>query len=167
MDDPVLLLNANYEPLAVHTTRRAIGLILDDKAVLILNGRGWIRTVTTSFPKPSIIRLNRMIKIPRPHVRFTRQEIFRRDGYTCQYCGRRGGKLTLDHVIPRRLNGSSTWTNIVTACAACNRRKGGRTLSQARMTLRARPYEPRPTALYRFSNFARRYEEWMPYLEGW
>jgi len=167
MDDPVLLLNANYQPLAVHTTRRAIGLMLDEKAVLILNGRGFIRTVRARYPKPSIIRLNHMINIPRPHVRFTRQEIFRRDGYTCQYCGRKGGKLTLDHVVPRRLNGLSTWTNIVTACPACNRRKGGRTLAQARMKLHSKPYEPKPTALYRFSTFAKQYAEWVPYLEGW
>ncbi|MBN2555319.1 MAG: HNH endonuclease [Anaerolineales bacterium] len=167
MDTPVLLLNANYEPLAVRPTRRAVGLMLAEKAVLILNGRGIIRTISAEYPRPSIIRLTRMVHIPRPHVRFTRQEIFRRDQLTCQYCGKQGGRLTLDHVIPRRLGGSTTWTNIVTACAECNRKKGGRPLAASKMQLLRRPFEPRPSALYRFTSYANQYEDWMPYLEGW
>ena len=167
MDTPVLLLNANYEPLTVRPTKRAIGMMLAEKAVLILNGRGIIHTVASTYPRPSIIRLNQMVHAPRPHVRFTRQEIFRRDEFTCQYCGRQGGRLTLDHVVPRRLGGETSWVNLVTACAECNRKKGGRPLNQSHMTLRRRPFEPKPSAAYRFNSYAARYLEWGPYLEGW
>ena len=85
---PVLVLNANYEPINVCNVRRAMILILDDKASLVLNGRGVIRTVTRIFPIPSIIRLQDMIKRPRAQVKLNKMELFRRDNYTCQFCGR-------------------------------------------------------------------------------
>ncbi|RME91123.1 MAG: HNH endonuclease, partial [Anaerolineae bacterium] len=124
MQAPVLVLNANFEPINVCTTRRAIGLILAGKAAMVVNGRGYIHTVSQAFPRPSVIRLERMIHRPRPRVKLTRREIFRRDNYTCQYCGRRTPMLTVDHVLPRHLGGKHTWTNVVTACPACNHRKG-------------------------------------------
>jgi 5-methylcytosine-specific restriction endonuclease McrA len=99
----VLVLNANFEPIHVCTTHRAINLILSGKAILVLNGRGEIKTVSRSFPCPSIIRLDKMIKRPRPSVRLTKREILRRDDFTCQYCGQRFAYLTIDHIIPRRL----------------------------------------------------------------
>lgn len=128
MAESVLVLNANFEPINVCNLQRAIGLILTNRATLVLNGRGEIRTVNRVFPRPSIIRLQHMVHRPRPKVKLTRREIFRRDNYTCQYCGRHTNDLTVDHVIPRHLGGQHTWTNVVTACAACNHRKGGRTL---------------------------------------
>jgi hypothetical protein len=79
MHDLVLVLNANFEPINVCNMHRAVGLILAEKATLIANGRGWIHTVRNNFPKPSVIRLRMMIRRPRPHVRFSRREIFRRD----------------------------------------------------------------------------------------
>src|SRR5512133_15456 len=105
MEEPVLVLNANFEPVNVCTTRRAIGLILNGKAQLVLNGRGEIKTITRTYPRPSIIRLEQMIKRPRPQVRLTKREILRRDDFTCQYCGQHTVNLTIDHVIPRRLGG--------------------------------------------------------------
>ena len=84
---PVLVLNANFEPINVCDTRRAIGLILNEKASLVLNGRGHIRTVSHIFPRPSIIRLNKMVRRPRPKVKLTKREILRRDNFICQYCG--------------------------------------------------------------------------------
>ena len=105
MNEPVLVLNANYEPLNVCTTRRALGLLQTGKARMLLDGRGYIRTVRTSYPRPSIVRLGYMIKRPRPRVRLTKREIFRRDDYVCQYCGSRSTSLTIDHVVPRHRGG--------------------------------------------------------------
>jgi 5-methylcytosine-specific restriction endonuclease McrA len=167
MYDPVLVLNANFAPINVCTTRRAMGLILTGKASLVMNGRGVIKTVTHAFPRPSIIRLGRMVKRPRPRVKLTKREIFRRDNYTCQYCGRQVSNLTIDHVVPRHLGGTYTWDNLVTACASCNHRKGGRVLEQANMYLLRNPIEPSPSAFYIFSRHLKENLEWRPFLEGW
>ena len=167
MHDPVLVLNANFAPINVCTTRRAMGLILTEKASLVMNGRGIIKTVSRIYRRPSIIRLGMMIKRPRQRVRLNKREIFRRDNHTCQYCGQRGSNLTLDHVIPRRLGGMYSWENLVTACAACNHRKGGRTEEQARMHLLHLPVEPSSSAVYIFARHAHNNSEWEPFLDGW
>lgn len=167
MYEPVLVLNANFAPINVCTTRRAIGLILTGKASMVMDGRGTIKTISKDIDKPSIIRLGRMIKRPRPRVILNKREIFRRDRYTCQYCGTRGVNLTIDHVIPRRLGGIHSWENLVTACSACNHRKGGRTIEQARMQLLIKPKEPASTAIYIFSRHVRSNGEWEPFLRGW
>ena len=165
--EPVLVLNANFEPIHVCTTRRAINLIIKGKASLILNGRGEIRTVSKSFPRPSIIRLEKMVKRPRPSVHLTKREILRRDNYTCQYCGSSGIYLTIDHVFPRHLGGTHSWDNLVAACAACNHRKGGRTIDQAGMRLIRIPSQPPTNALYLFSNHIGENQDWRPFVEGW
>ena len=168
MDDPVLVLNANYEPLNVCTTRRALGLILTGKAKMLLDGRGYVRTVRTSYPRPSIVRLGYMIKRPRPRVRLTKREILRRDNYVCQYCGTNlSSRLTIDHVVPRHRGGEHSWSNLVTACELCNLKKGWRTLQEARMTLLRLPSEPRATAIYLFGAHLQENQDWRPYLEGW
>lgn len=167
MPKEVLVLNANFEPIHVCNLRRAVGLVLNDRASLILNGRGEIRTVQRSFPRPSVIRLQKMIHRPRLHVRLTRREIFRRDNYTCQYCGKHTLALTIDHVVPRHLGGPHTWTNIVAACSACNHRKGGRTMEEANMRLLSLPKEPPSSAYYIFGKHLTEYTEWEPFLTGW
>jgi 5-methylcytosine-specific restriction endonuclease McrA len=167
MIEPVLVLNANFAPINVTSTRRAIGMILNGKANLVLNGRGEIRTVTQIYPRPSIIRLERMIKRPRPGVRLTKREVLRRDDYTCQYCGQRAAYLTIDHVIPRRLGGKHTWNNLVAACPSCNHHKGGRTVDQAQMRLLRPPAEPPASADYIFARHLRDNVEWIPFVEGW
>jgi 5-methylcytosine-specific restriction endonuclease McrA len=167
MNDPVLILNANFEPLSVITTRRALGLLITGKAEMLVNGRGYVRTVRLSYPRPSVIRLGYMIHRPRPRVRLSKREIFRRDGFTCQYCGSRSGRMTIDHVIPRHRGGEHTWENLVTACPACNLKKGGRTLNEAHMALLRTPHEPRATVEYLFGNQQRKNEEWLSYLSGW
>ncbi len=164
---PVLVLNTNYEPLNVSSVRRAMGLVLHDKAELVLNGRGVVRTPSDAFPCPSIIRLGRMVQRPRPRVKLTKREVFRRDEHTCQYCGKRTHQLTIDHVMPRRYGGGHSWGNVVAACAPCNRRKGGKVPSKARMHLRRIPFEPRPTASYRFGNYTAAHSNWQPFIDGW
>jgi 5-methylcytosine-specific restriction endonuclease McrA len=167
MNTSVLVLNANFEPINVCNVRRAIGLILAEKAALVLNGRGEIKTVSSSYPIPSIIRLEKMVVHPRPHVRLTRKEIFHRDNYTCQYCGHHTGDLTIDHVLPRRLGGRHVWTNVVAACPRCNHRKGGRTAEEASMHLLHLPKEPPSSILYVFGRHLSENNEWEPFIIGW
>ena len=167
MNEPVLVLNANYEPLNICTTKRAVGLMMTGKAELLLNGRGVIRTASSSFPRPSIVRLSYMVHRPRPKVKLTKREIFRRDNYTCQYCGKKTTKLTIDHVMPRHRGGEHSWANLVAACPACNRRKGGRTPQEANMSLRAPPAEPNASAEYLFGYLLDSYSEWESYIQGW
>jgi 5-methylcytosine-specific restriction endonuclease McrA len=167
MDALVLVLNTNFEPINVCNSRRAVGLMLAGRATLIANGRGVIQTVSRSFPLPSVIRLEHMIQRPRPRVKLTRREVFRRDNYTCQYCGRKVPNLTIDHVMPRHLGGMHTWTNVVAACPACNHHKGGRKLEESHMLLLQIPREPPANASYLFGHHLSENEEWLPFVHGW
>lgn len=167
MDKPVLLLNANYEPIHVCNTKRAMGLLMTHKAELILNGRGVIRTPSLTLPRPAVIRLSYMVHRPRPRVKLSKKEILRRDDYTCQYCGQRNARLTIDHVTPRRLGGAHWWDNLVAACPACNRHKGGRTMVEAHMKLLRQPQEPQATASYLFGRYLVKNQEWNEFIRGW
>ena len=148
MNRSVLVLNQNYEPLNICSVRRALVMILDGKAEILETHPEALRASTRSFPWPSVIRMMYLIRRPRPRVKLTRREIFIRDGFTCQYCGRQGGDLTIDHINPRSLGGGHSWENLVTACKGCNHRKGGKTLHQSRMILRTVPHEPRAGMYY-------------------
>ncbi|MGD2058879.1 MAG: HNH endonuclease [Anaerolineales bacterium] len=108
-----------------------------------------------------------MVKRPYPRVRLSKREIFRRDGYRCQYCGQSKPSLTLDHVVPRHRGGEYSWTNLVTACPACNLKKGGRTIEQANMRLLRKPIEPRATATYLYGGYVEENSEWEQFLRGW
>lgn len=167
LDEPVLLLNVNFEPLHACNMRRAIALIMTEKAEVVVNGRGFIHTSTREFEAPSVIRLVTMVKRPRPRLSLAKREILRRDNFTCQYCGKKSTNLTIDHVIPRHMGGTHSWDNLAAACHACNRRKGGKTVEQADMRLLRQPYEPSPSAEYRFSRHAEQFQEWLPFITGW
>ena len=167
MNTLVLVLNANFEPINVCNTRRAVGLILSGKADMVMNGRGYIQTVRQSIPIPSVIRLEQMIRRPRLQVKLSRREVFRRDNYTCQYCGRRTGDLTVDHVLPRHLGGEHVWDNVAAACPACNHRKGGRRLEEVHMKLLHIPKEPPASAYYIFGRHMQENSEWEQFINGW
>jgi 5-methylcytosine-specific restriction endonuclease McrA len=167
LQDQVLVLNANFEPINVCSTRRALGLILTGKASLVLNGRGEIKTVRNIYPRPSVIRLEKMVRRPRPVIRLTKREILRRDNFTCQYCGMPCIHLTVDHVKPRHAGGEHSWTNLVAACPSCNHRKGSRTLEQSGMKLLRIPTEPPSSATYLFARHLHNNQEWLSYIEGW
>ena len=167
MQEPVLVLNANFEPINICTTRRAVGLILWGKAAMVTNGRGYIHTIKELIPRPSVIRLEMQIHRPRPRVKLTRREVFRRDNYTCQYCGRRDGSLTVDHVLPRYQGGLHVWNNVVAACPPCNHRKGGRSPEEAHMALTHIPKEPPANATYIFGRHLEENREWSDYIKGW
>jgi 5-methylcytosine-specific restriction endonuclease McrA len=145
-----LALNASFEPLTLVPARRAVRLVLDQKAeILEVDGEKRFRSERDSFPCPTVIRLVRYVHVPR---RFRRQVtntfLFARDDYTCQYCGKhrrelRGRQfLTRDHVLPISHGGDNDWSNVVTACSPCNNRKGNRTPGEAHMPLRSIPGEP-------------------------
>jgi 5-methylcytosine-specific restriction endonuclease McrA len=141
----VLVLNATYEPINVCTIRRAAVLLLKEKAEIIEHARWELRSESLSLPRPVVIRLVTYVRVPRDTHRrkITRRAVFARDRWTCQYCGSRTS-LTVDHVVPRSKGGSSSWENIVTSCAPCNRRKGDAMLRQAGMHLIRQPGSPSP-----------------------
>jgi len=162
---PVLVLNYSYEPLTICRARRALVLIHQGKAQMIENGVGFIHTVSDIFPIPSVIRLGFMIQRPYRERKLTRFEVFNRDRFICQYCGKETRQLTLDHVLPRFRGGKHTWDNVVSACASCNRRKAGRTPHEAGMKLIRQP--ARPTSRLPFNipfNYMENRLEWRRYL---
>jgi 5-methylcytosine-specific restriction endonuclease McrA len=160
----VLVLNQNYEPLNVCNARRALVLVDGGRAeVLEVDGLVY-RSPSRTFRVPSVIRLNHLIKRPRPRVRLTRREIFMRDQYTCQYCGLRTKELTLDHVIPKHRGGRHLWENLVSACRSCNHHKGGRTVEEAKMTLYRLPVEPKATPQYLFQSYLSGNLTWQKFI---
>ncbi|MFH2104400.1 MAG: HNH endonuclease [Chloroflexota bacterium] len=167
MKAPVLVLNANFEPINICNTRRALGLLIAGKAAMVVNGRGYVHSITQVFPRPSVIRLENMVHRPRPRVKLTRREVFRRDNYTCQYCGRHSNDLTLDHVLPKHLGGGHLWTNIVAACPNCNHRKGGHRPEDVHMSLLRYPKEPPTNANYIFGRHLHENGEWDEFIKGW
>lgn len=138
----VLLLNQNYEPLSLCRSRRAIVLVLSRKAEPVESTDLKLRSVNMSVSIPSVLRLNYYVRVRRREVPLTKRNVLRRDNYTCQYCGKKQGVMTTDHVIPRALGGQETWENMVCACSECNAKKGNRTPAQANMPLRRKPKAP-------------------------
>lgn len=168
MTQRVLLLNASYEPLQIVSVRRAIILVLQEKAELVEAAEQQLRARSISFHVPLVIRLVRYIKIPRRlKLPCSRRGVLARDRETCQYCGIQPGRLylTIDHVIPRSQGGETRWDNVVTACRECNRKKGGRTPDQAHMTLRIVPRQPQYVAFALLGELER-HDVWRKYAYG-
>src|SRR5439155_20900348 len=133
----VLVLNASYEPLNVTTVRRAHVLVFKGKAEVIEELEQPLHSASSTFPWPHVIRLITYVRVPRAVQRkISRRALFRSDGWRCAYCGTAGGRLTLDHIVPRSRGGDSVWENVVTSCAPCNLRKGNRTLEESGLELR-------------------------------
>ena len=125
-----------------------------------------LRSSSTTFPWPHVIRLLNYVRVPRTVQRkISRRALFARDGWQCVYCGTTAGRLTLDHVIPRSRGGESVWENVVTSCAPCNLRKGDKLPEEAEMLL---PHPPRPPAPVLFIKLAtpRVPEGWQRYLNA-
>jgi len=160
---PVLVLNLNYVPVNVCTVRRAVVLLVKAKAEMLENHRGHLRTVDRIIDAPSIIRLVYLVKRPFLPRKLSKKEVFLRDRFTCQYCGKRAPDLTLDHVVPRRQHGPHTWDNVVAACNRCNLRKAGRTPAEADMRLAKPPKAPDPNPYLILQNRTI-LVEWQPYL---
>ncbi|MEK6335687.1 MAG: HNH endonuclease [Acidobacteriota bacterium] len=136
----VLLLNQTYEPLGTVSVARAIIMTLKNTvAVEELDGERVLRSAREEFPVPSVIRRRTYINVRRRReaAGMKRLRIYMRDKFRCQYCGEKKAatELTLDHILPRSRGGDNSPVNIVSACIACNGRKGNRTPEEARMPL--------------------------------
>ncbi len=166
MESDVLVLNSDYEPLNVCDLRRAFRLLFVQKAEVLEYDHQMIRTPRQEFRAPSVIRLQHLIRRPRPRVKLSRREILARDHHTCQYCGKQGHDLTVDHIVPRHRGGLHTWENLVAACRGCNHRKGGQLPGEAHMRLLRPPVEPRSDIYSLFSPYLAnpRNEAWRSYL---
>jgi 5-methylcytosine-specific restriction endonuclease McrA len=154
MSKQVLVLNASYEPLSLVSVRRAIVLLLNEKAELLEATQQLLYAATRAIPVPLVIRLVHYVRLPHRKVPATRAAIMLRDAYTCQYCAEAPGRtyLTVDHVLPRSRGGQHGWENLVTACKDCNQKKGSSTPDEAQMHLLRKPLEPSYVALVLLSN---------------
>ena len=144
---------------------RAFVLVFLNKSEMVKSANGHaLHTVTQSFPMPSVIRLLRYVNIPYKGVQLTRQNIFKRDQFCCQYCGR-NKELTLDHVLPKARGGKSAWTNLVTACKRCNTVKGNNTPEEAGIPLKIKPFKPTYIMFIReFSGYFQ--DEWKQFISN-
>jgi len=182
LNTSVLVLNRIYQPVHVTSVKRAFSLLyqgiakaIDDQyklyefsdwAELSAAEHDSVATVSRRIRIPRVLVLSAYEHLPKGRVRFSRLNIYARDGDTCQYCGRKlaRNELNLDHVIPRSQGGKTSWENVVCSCVPCNLRKGGRTPDQAHMTLLKRPLRPRWTPFFRGSARRVTYREWLPFL---
>lgn len=162
----VLLLNASYEPLHVCSWKRAIVLLLKGKAVTVESHEPIPDHVATL---PSVIRMQYYIKMPHKQIPLTRKNLMHRDRYTCQYCGKMGSDLTIDHIYPRSRGGKDEWENVTVACLKCNVSKGNKTPEEAGLTLRSKPTRPGNFLFFELSkqwHTATHYETWQKYMYG-
>lgn len=168
LERPTLVLNRNWQPVGVATVARSLVKVYSEAARIVDpadyrqydwadwtrlrpdEGDPFIRTRRWQLRVPEVITLTRYDRLPQNAVTFSRRNVFKRDRFTCQYCGRQPGseELTIDHVVPRAQGGTSTWDNCVLACLDCNARKADRTPQEAGMPLRHVPQRPLWRPLY-------------------
>jgi len=162
-----LLLSQGYEPIKVISWQRAISLLFLGKVEVLEEYDQQLHSVTVVIKIPAVVRLLRAFRRHAKPVKFSRVNIYARDNYRCQYCGHKASisELTYDHVIPRSQGGTTEWTNIVSCCYECNRKKGGRTPKQAGMALLSHPHQPNwvPAVTIRIS-LKSMPEAWRDYL---
>ena len=165
----VLVLNRLWQAVNIVGVQRAFGLLLQDHAQVIYTGdgsfqvmdsaawlehsaaeeptetEGYVQTVRLRVRVPKVLLLRGYDKLPVKEVRFSRDNLYERDHYRCQYCGNHfpDHQLNMDHVIPRAKGGRTSWGNIVTSCIPCNTRKADRLPHQASMHLMKKPERPR------------------------
>jgi 5-methylcytosine-specific restriction endonuclease McrA len=157
-----LVLNATYEPLCVVPSRRALMLLLDEKADLLHPTDRMYRSERVSLAEPSVVRLRHYVKVPyQTRVALNRRAIFARDEHRCQYCG--AAAENVDHVIPRSKGGPHAWDNVVASCRACNARKRDHLLEESGMRLRRRPVVPRQRTFFLVASGGIR-PDWEAYL---
>ncbi len=164
LNGKVLVLNGNYEPLAICSVEKAIVLMYLEKAELVsaMTGKA-VHSTSISMPFPSVIRLATYIRVPFKKVILSRKNILRRDGHKCMYCGLTGVMLTVDHIMPKSRGGEDSWENLIAACLRCNNRKGSQTPDEAHMPLAKHPIRPNHVTFLR-QYVGRIDKEWEPYL---
>jgi len=159
-----LVLNATYEPLCVVSVRRAVVLVLKEKAEVVHASDRELHSERAVMPVPSVIRLNYFVKVPfRARAALNRRAVFARDDNRCQYCG--AAAENIDHVVPRSRGGQHVWENVVAACRPCNSRKEDRSVHEAGMVLRRRPTAPRELT-WIIVAVGQVHPHWEPYLQG-
>lgn len=167
---PCLILNADYQPLSyyplsVWSWQDAVKAVFLDRVNVVDNYDRAVRSETFEMPLPSVVALKDYVAQNRVPA-FTRFNLFLRDGFECVYCGS-GDELTFDHVVPRRLGGKTSWTNIAAACSKCNLKKGGRMPKEAGMIPNRKPYKP---TMFQLQAQGRKFppnhlhESWLDYL---
>ncbi len=167
MQEPVLVLNATFEPINVTAVRRALVLLIKGVAQAEELNISEVHSTSRTIKVPSVIRLLAYRHIPQQTRALSRKNILLRDHNTCQFCSRTfpAGELTLDHVMPRSRGGRSSWENLVACCYSCNNRKGDRTPEEAGLKLTRRP---RPFTLHTSRQLMRlignKDEKWRKYL---
>ena len=163
----VLLLNNTYEALNILTIQRAMKLVSKGIVSIEEISDRKIHSAMNEYEVPSVIRMLRYISIPHRAVNLKRKNIFLRDKFVCQYCGKihNPNDLTIDHLIPRSKGGSNSWENVVTACRKCNQKKGHKSLRDCGMTLIKKPEMPKQIVyLHIVKHLGRDNECWKKYL---
>jgi 5-methylcytosine-specific restriction endonuclease McrA len=167
LQEPVLVLNATYEPINVTAARRAVVLVLKGVATTEEENGSFIHSTRMAIRIPSVIRLTHFRRIPYQTRALSRKNILLRDRYTCQFCGQvlPAGELTLDHVVPRSRGGHTDWDNLVACCHSCNNQKGDRLPEEVGLMLKR---VPRPFTLHTSRQLMRMLgksdERWRKYL---
>ena len=155
-----LVLNASHQPLAVVTARRAVVLVLKDKAEVVVSNGMIFRSERYEIEAPAVLRLRYFVRVPyRAQAPLTRRAVFARDAWSCQYCG--AAAENLDHIVPRSRGGEHSWENVVAACRRCNSKKENRRPEDAGLRLLRRPFAPADG--FRLS-LGRLDPEWEPFL---
>lgn len=163
----VLILNHTFEPLQVCAARRAVILLFTGKAERVEDSQHAIRSPSTVFVLPLVIRLHHFVKKPiQTTISFNKKNILKRDAYTCQYCGRNSGeRMTIDHIVPKAQGGRTVWENVVSACRACNLTKGSRRPGEAGMHLLRKPSRPHSVSYLGILAYTSpQYHAWRKYL---
>ena len=142
--ESTLLLSATFEPIKVISWKKAVLLFFLGKVDVIERYNQMVHSPSVAIPIPAVVKLHRYVKRFPRKVKFSRQNLYHRDNYTCQYCRKShpSHQLTYDHVIPRSHGGETNWTNVVTACIRCNLKKGNKMLHQINLKLLCEPSEP-------------------------
>lgn len=182
LHQPALVLNRNWQAINVATVARALVMVwnetarvVDPQSYQLYEWSDWaqlqpeedepfIRAVSQKFRVPEVISLASYDKVPSTTVSFSRRNVYRRDRYTCQYCGVQPGTgdLTIDHVVPRSRGGDTSWTNCVLACLDCNSRKADRTPEQVGLRLKKKPVRPAWQPIY--AEYAHRIGSWSKFI---
>lgn len=183
---PTLVLNKRWVPITTTTVQEAIGLVSKGRAMILEPGtyaahdldswdavskaqnkfgEGMLRSQYLTILPPEVIVLNEYAELGQKSVVFSRKNLFKRDKYTCQYCGKQPGpdELTVDHVVPRSKGGISSWTNCVLACVECNKQKADKSLDKCGLKLRRMPRKPSWKALAQISPH-NRLQSWDDFL---
>lgn len=179
---PTLVLNRNWQPITISTVARALVKVFSGAARVVdpsdfqqyswedwsalrpSDGEQFIQAGRIRLRVPEVVTLTHYDRLPRQVVTFSRRNLFKRDRFTCQYCGDQPGsdELTIDHVIPRSQGGVTSWTNCVLACVECNAFKSNRTPDQAGLRLMHKPAQPAWRAF--FASPEVRIESWSRFL---